>query len=174
MNETPSAKKWFALYTKPRQEFKAASQLGAADIQYYLPTITRVSQWTDRKKQISEPVLKGYIFILASEGERLLALEQQSVVRCIFDRGKPAVIPDWQIENLKQFLINDAEFIINEGLIPGTKVLITDGPFQGIIGVIQNSENGHAIAVSIELLNRSIVAHLPKDSKYKVVKEPVR
>jgi hypothetical protein len=58
-----------------------------------------VRQWSDRKKKITEPLLRGYIFIFADERERMISLEQDSVVRCIFDLGRPAKIPEWQINN---------------------------------------------------------------------------
>lgn len=167
-------KNWFALYTKPRSEFKAAAQIEECGINYFLPSITRVKQWSDRKKKITEPLLRGYIFILADEKERILSLEQHSIVRCIFDAGRPAKIPEWQIDNLKTMLNTNSELFIHEGLIPGTHVKIKDGPFDGIIGIVQNSEGGKTIAISVDLLNRSIIAHLPKESTFEVVRDIMR
>jgi len=166
-----SNKHWFALYTKPRNEFKTARQLEAVGVEYYLPTVVRISQWSDRKKKISEPLLRGYIFIFSDEKERILSLEQPSVVRCLSQRGRPASIPEWQIDNLKKMLETNAEFHIKEGLIPGVKVKIKEGPFQGVIGVVQEAEIGKAIVVSIDLLNRSVIAHLPKESTFEILKE---
>ncbi|MHB8579815.1 MAG: UpxY family transcription antiterminator [Ignavibacteriaceae bacterium] len=167
---TSNDKSWFALYTKSRSEFKAAEEIRAVDVEYYLPAITRVRQWSDRKKKITEPILRGYIFIFADERERMISLEQDSVVRCIFDLGKPAKIPEWQINNLRLFLNGQSDFLVNEGLIPGEKVLIKDGPFEGVIGTILDKGNEKSIAVSIDLLNRSVVAVLPKDSSIELVK----
>jgi len=164
-------KAWFALYTKPRNEFKAAEQIGEYEIHYFLPTITRMKQWSDRKKKITEPLLRGYIFIHADEKERILSLEQKSVVRCIFDQGRPAKIPEWQIDNLKTMLNSNSELFIKEGIIPGTQVRIKDGPFEGIIGTVQNSESGKTIAISIDLLNRSVIAHFPQEYNFEVVKK---
>jgi transcription antitermination factor NusG len=166
-----SEKAWFALYTKSRSEFKAAEQLQSISVQYYLPVIVKWKKWSDRKKKILEPILKGYIFILADEKERKLSLEQFSIVRCVFDNGRPAIIPEWQIENLKKMLSKESDFLIQDGLIPGAKVKIREGPFEGIIGVVQESDNGNTIAVSIDLLRRSVIAHLPKESIFEVVKE---
>jgi transcription antitermination factor NusG len=166
-----SEKAWFALYTKSRSEFKAAEQLQAIGIQYYLPVVAKWKKWSDRKKKIIEPILKGYIFILADERERKLSLEPSSVVRCVFDNGRPAKIPEWQIENLKKMLSKESDFLIQDGLIPGVKVKIREGPFEGIIGVVHESDNGKTIAVSIDLLRRSVIAHLPKESIFEVVKE---
>jgi transcriptional antiterminator RfaH len=162
---------WFALYTKPRHEFKAAGQLERLNINYYLPVVKKINQWSDRKKNVTEPLLRGYIFIHADEKERRLSLEEQSILRCVFDMGKPAVIPEWQMENLSNFLKKESEYFIYEGLIPGMKVRINEGPFQGIVGVIQQTENHNTFAVTIELLNRSVLTHISKDTSFELVKK---
>lgn len=166
MDET---KHWFALYTKSRQEFKAEYQLNRLDIITYLPIVTKIKQWSDRKKKITEPVIRGYIFINANETQRLTALEQSSVIRCIHDLGRPAVIPDWQIDNLKKMIEYKADYFVQEGLVTGTKVEITEGPFTGVTGVVQSSAEGKTISVTIELLNRSVIAYLPKESILRVI-----
>lgn len=162
-------KNWFALYTKPRQEFKAELQLVSMGITTYLPSVQKIRQWSDRKKKINEPVLRGYIFIYATESERLEALEQSSILRCVFDHGRPAAIPEWQIDNLRKMLEYRADYFVKEGLVTGTKVEITDGPFAGVTGIVQSSIEGKTIAVSIELLNRSVIAYLTKDSILRVI-----
>lgn len=169
--ESVQNKFWFALYTKPRTEFKAAKQLEAVGVEYYLPTIVKISQWSDRKKKITEPLLRGYIFILSDERERILSLEQPSIVRCLSEHGRPSRIPNWQIDNLKKMLQTHAEFHIKEGLVAGVKVKIKEGPFQGVIGVVQEAEAGKSIVVSIDLLNRSVIAHLPKESVFEIVRD---
>jgi transcriptional antiterminator RfaH len=165
-----SRKFWFALYTKPRHEFKAAEHLKLLGIHHYLPVVSKKKQWSDRKKIVTEPLMRGYIFIFADEKERLLALEEYSIVRCIFDNGKPAVIPEWQMDNLARFLKQENEFYLHEGLIPGTKVLIKSGPFEGVVGVVLESENHNMFSVSIDLLNRSVITHIAKNNEFEVLK----
>lgn len=171
MKKVTQEKAWYALYTRPKAEFKAAEQLNSIGVKNYLPAITKIRQWSDRKKKITEPLLKGYIFIYATEKERGNSLEENSIIRCVFDHGRPARIPEWQIDNLRKMLSQDADFFINDGLVPGAKVKIKDGPFEGIIGVILENENEKNLAVSIDLLNRTIIAHLPKESLFEVVKD---
>lgn len=170
-NNCTEGRYWYALYTKPRSEFKAAKQLEFVEINFYLPTIERISQWSDRKKKITEPLLKGYIFIYSTEKERITALEQPSVVRCVCERGRPARIPEWQIENLKRMLQTNSVFQIKEGLVKGTKVKIKDGPFQGVIGIVQDAEAGKELVVSIDLLNRSVIAHIPANCEFEIVRD---
>lgn len=140
------------------------------DIDNYLPTITKTKQWSDRKKEVVEPLIRGYIFIYANEKQRLESVEQKSIVRSLFDSGRPACIPDWQIENIKIMLNSDPDLIVHNGIIPGAKVRIKEGSFNGVIGVIINSEKGKSISVTIDLLNRSVIAHLPDSIALELVK----
>ncbi len=45
-----TSKKWFVLYTKPRNELKVAERLSKLGIEVYTPTRMEVRQWSDRKK----------------------------------------------------------------------------------------------------------------------------
>ena len=170
-SDEKNCNKWYALYTKPRSEFKAALQLASLDIQYYLPTIVKERKWSDRTKKITEPLLRGYIFIFASEKERAISVEQDSIVRCIFDQGKPARIPDWQIQNLKKMLEYKYDYFTREGVVPGVKVRIKEGPFENVIGTVQGTDNDKTIAVTIQFLNRSVLAHLPRESVIEVLND---
>jgi transcription antitermination factor NusG len=155
-------KHWFALYTKPRHEFKAQIQFESENIAYYLPTITRLKQWSDRKKKVIEPLFKGYIFIEATEKERLLAVEFNSIVKTIFFGGKPSIIPDYQINNLKTLLSNTNKVEVYHEIIKGNTIKITEGPFEGVEGVVYDvGKNDAMLAVNIDLLRRSVVVKIP-------------
>ncbi len=165
MEQNNGNKYWFALYTKPRHEFKAEQQLKACGIEYFLPTVTRLKQWSDRKKKVKEPLFKSYIFIHANEKERLIALEQYAIVRTIYFNGKPAVVPDWQIENLRKMLEKNVEVFVRDAIKVGSRVKIVSGPFAGIEGVVYKTTNQEQmLAVTIDLLRRSVVVQIPRDS----------
>lgn len=172
MEKLLSTKHWFALYTKPRSEFKAEKQLIAVEVKNYLPTITCLKQWSDRKKKVTKPLLGGYIFIFANEAERLISIEQQAIVRCLFDAGRPARIPEWQIENLRKLLETNQDLLIHNGIVTGAKVIIKSGPLEGVIGTVVEGGTGKSISVSIDLLNRSVIARLTDDCSLEVVSDP--
>ena len=67
---TSMEKKWFVVYTKPKQELKVAGQLSAMGITNYCPTITLVKQYTDRKKKVNKPLLSSYVMVELEEKER--------------------------------------------------------------------------------------------------------
>ena len=154
-------KKWFALYTKPRHEFKAQAQLESENIICYLPTITKLKQWSDRKKKVTEPLFKGYIFIEATEKERLAAVECSAVVKTIFFDGRPSVIPEYQINSLKNLLSNTNKVQVFNEIIRGDRIKIKEGPFEGVEGVVYDvSKDETMLAVNIDLLKRSVVVKL--------------
>jgi transcription antitermination factor NusG len=154
-------KNWFALYTKPRHEFKAQTQIESENIVCYLPTITKLKQWSDRKKKVTEPLFKGYIFIQATEKERLAAVECNAIVKTIFFNGKPSVIPESQIISLKNLLANTNKVEIFHEIIKGDRIKITEGPFEGVEGVVYAvSKDETMLAVNIDLLKRSVVIKL--------------
>jgi transcriptional antiterminator RfaH len=164
-----TSKNWFALVVKSKCEFKAEEELSNLGIQNYLPVTTAIRKWSDRKKKIKVPLIRGYIFVYAGEKERLFSLEQKSVVKCLFDGGRPAVIPDWQIENLKRILEFKSEIIVENYLVAGDAVKIIDGPFEGVIGVLQSTGSERTLSVSIDMIHRSVIVHLPAESVVKAL-----
>jgi len=155
---------WYVLYTHSRCEFKVEKSLKAQGIMVFLPVKKTVKKWSDRTKEIISPLFTGYIFINATEKERLIALEDKQVVKCLTDVGKPAIVPDWQIESIKKMLSVNRNFNVVEGLIKGDEVEITSGLLQGVRGVVFEIENKNNLAISIGLLNRTVIVHLLDES----------
>lgn len=165
-----SDKHWHPLYTKPRQEFKAEQQIAAVGLEYYLPTVTRLKQWSDRKKKVTEPLFNGYIFVYGVEKDRLIALQQNAIVRSLTFNGKPAYVQDWEIENLKKMLAENREVTIQNTLKAGTKVRVTEGPFKDVEGIVSYTPNNEReLAVVIDLLKRSVVVYLPPECVVKKI-----
>ncbi|MDT3697558.1 MAG: UpxY family transcription antiterminator [Ignavibacterium sp.] len=166
MDNTQVIRNWYVLYTRPRAEFKVERSLKIKGIDVFLPVKKTIKQWSDRKKVITSPLFTSYIFIYTDEKERLLSLEDKLIVRCLCDGRKPAVVPEWQIESLKMMLQKDLEPKIFEGLVSGDKIQITNGPLKGISGVIIKMKNSNQLAISIELINRTVIVHLSDEISF--------
>lgn len=164
-------KKWFVLYTKPKHELKAAIQIENIGVEYYLPTVTITKRWSDRKKKITEPIFKSYIFIYANEKERINSMEFKEIVRCVTFLGKPAVVPDWEIENLKSFIEHSNDLVVTDLISTGTKVRIVDGLFKDVIGIVSSINGENYLSVSVDMLHRSVSVKLPKESIIKIIEK---
>ena len=68
-------------------------------------------------------------------------------------------------------LQTDSEILVHNGIVPGAKVIIKSGPFEGIIGTIVTGKAGKSISVTIDILNRSVLASLPDSSDVQLLRE---
>ena len=129
--------KWYALYTKPRWEIKVAKELEETGIETYCPVITEVRQWSDRKKKVTSPLFKSYVFVRLPEKERSKVFEVPGVVQYIYWLGKPAVIRDSEVEIIRRWLEDDNIDLVEVGaLTPGDRITIANGSFKGKEAVI--------------------------------------
>ena len=133
-------KKWYVVYTRPNQELKVASQLSSMGITNYCPTITMLKQYSDRKKKVNKPLLSSYVLVKLKETQRELVFSCSGIVRYLFFLGKPAVVPDNEINLMQDYLdgiYSDIKFTI---LSVGQTYTITQGPFSGIKGRVVETD----------------------------------
>lgn len=128
---------WYVVYTKSRQEQTVASELEKMGIETYCPMITEVRQWSDRKKKVTSPLIKSYVFVKIEETERNKVFEVPGVVNFLFWLGKPAIVREAEIETLKTWLNGEeySEVELNT-LTPGDQLIIANGSFKGKKAII--------------------------------------
>ena len=134
-------KKWFVVYTSPQQELKVASQLSAMGIINYCPTITLVKKYSDRKKKVTKPLLSSYVMVRLKDKERNKVFACNGIVRYLFFLGKPAVVPDNQINLMQDHLNGVYNYFKVTTLSVGDSHTITEGPFSGVTGKVVETDN---------------------------------
>lgn len=95
---------WYAVYTKPRWEKKVAESLIRKQVETYCPINRVTHQWSDRKKVIEEPLFKSYVFVRIPEKMKTTVRETGGIVNFVYWLGKPACIPEHEIDLIKRFL----------------------------------------------------------------------
>lgn len=136
-------KPWLAFYTKPRHEKKAAERLSEQGFEVYCPLIKTRVRWSDRWKKVEKPLISSYIFARVDELEREQLLQDPGVLRCLFWRGKPAVVKEEEIEILKLIVKHGTDAEV-QSFEPGQKAIISDGELEGQKGVIVHINNEEA------------------------------
>ncbi len=133
------SKQWMAVYTKPRNEKKVIERLSLMGIECYCPMQTRLKQWSDRVKKVTEPLISSYVFVKVSEKDREMVLQDIAVRNFVFWLGKPAIIRNEEIERLK-YINKDGELVesINfKEFKRGDKVRLIKSGFENTNGVLQ-------------------------------------
>jgi transcription elongation factor/antiterminator RfaH len=150
---------WYAIYTRSRHEQKVYHRLKEKDFETFLPLVERWSRRRDRRKKIHLPLFPGYLFVQTDmNGEIYLnILKTDSVVRILCNEGKPAPIPDEQI-NAIQVLMKDGIAVTPfPYLKEGMRVRVVNGPLIGVEGMlVKTKPNKHRLVLSVDLLQESV------------------
>jgi transcription elongation factor/antiterminator RfaH len=158
-------KHWYALYVRSRSEKKVLMQLEEQGIEAFLPLVTRLKQWSDRKKKVEEPLFKSYVFVHSNEKEHYPVLNVYGVVKFVTFEHKPVVVPDNQIIAIKRYIDDFTEEetnLKNADLKEGQLVRIIAGTMMGLIGRLQSVKDKKRLTVYIEAVGQYISVSIPR------------
>lgn len=148
---------WYAVYTRSRFEKRLMELLIEKGIEAYVPLRKVLKQWSDRRRLVEEPIIRSYCFVRVGEKEYYEVLNTPGAVRYIWFSGKPAPIPDRQIEILKIITGSDVEVdCLPDTFQPGIKVMVNAGPLTGLTGELVNISNKKRVIIRIDQLNQVI------------------
>lgn len=152
------------MYVHSRHEKKVFSRLNEIGIDAYLPLVRTLKQWSDRKKWVEEPLIKGYVFVNVSDKERGMVFVVEGVVNYLRFQGKDAIVRDEEIIALQK-LIEHGYNIEAKDLVTnfnkGDYVLINYGPLKGIKGIIAKNPKNAKIELELTSLKKLIKVEVP-------------
>jgi transcription antitermination factor NusG len=148
---------WFAIWTRSRHEQVVREQLEKKHIDAFLPTITKWSRWKDRKKKIDWPLFPGYCFARFNPDNALAVLKCSGVVSIVSFEGKPAPIPEYELDSIRLLVTSDLQFdpcpMIKEGML----VEVVHGPLRGVIGRLMRKDATRArLVLSVDLIGQAV------------------
>ena len=143
---------WWVLYTKARQEKAVARELLAYEVPFYLPIVKKTSVCRDRKVTSHVPLFPGYVFLFGSDDQRVQALTTNRISR---------VLPVYDPERLERDLRQIAQLIaakmpltVEARFVPGERVRVRHGPFEGLEGVVMRRHGQTRLLVTVNYLQR--------------------
>jgi len=141
------------------------------------PTYQALSIRKDRRKVISKPIFKGYIFFrgLLDSESHLEVLKTPGVVEILQNRKGPTPVPYEQVENVRILEKHVGDCFHGADLVVGDAVIVRDGPLTGLRGVIDIIDRKKlyihvdAIPGSVMIKVETHQVQLEKDSVYSLV-----
>lgn len=155
-------KDWIAVYTKPRHEKVVESEFTDKHIESYLPLISKKRRWSDRMKWIETPLFKSYIFARIELKNYLEVLQTHGVHHIVKFQNKIAVIPDYQIENLKTMIEGGFDPFPSDYFIVGDEVRVVGGPLKGINGVVARSDAQDKLIIKIDAIQHAVAVQIER------------
>lgn len=165
MTDVKDNKKWFAIYVKSRSEKKVLKLLEDIGIESFLPLITRVKQWSDRKKKVEEPLFRSYLFVNIPLNDYYTVLNVNGVVKFITFEKKPVPVPENQIIAIKEYL-NDTELhsINYEDFKEGELVRVKTGQMKDLVGRFIKINGKHRVIIDIEAVGQSLAVNVARSN----------
>jgi len=156
---------WYVLYTKPRNEKKVALLLEQKGVVVYCPTQETIKQWSDRKKKVVEPVFRSYLFVQLDEYKKdsVYTLTTPGAVRFLWWQGKPGVVRDEEIQQIKDFLGLYKDAIITTQIHEGEEVTIKEGVLKENKGKVLRVQ-GNKVTLHLKSIGLNIIAQVPLQS----------
>jgi transcription antitermination factor NusG len=153
---------WYAVYTKPRWEKKVSMLLENQGIETYCPLNRIRKRWSDRMKWVDEPLFKSYVFVHIGSDEFTKARMVSGVLNFVYWLGKPAIVKDREIEDIRRFLGEHTDVEVKPvELRPDSTVVIRSGPLMDREATVRRVYH-NSVEIVIESLGYRLVAQIEK------------
>jgi len=153
---------WYALHTRPRHEKLVAQRLTERGVETFMPTVTEVHRWSDRKKSVQLPLFSCYVFakFIPNRSDRLQVLRVGGVLGLVGSQGEGTPIPDAQIDAVKTLIGGAVPWSPYPFLKIGQRVRIRGGALEGMEGILVSRNGNETLVISVDALQRSLAVRV--------------
>lgn len=151
---------WHALFTRHQHEKSVALALSNKFHEVYLPLYRSERQWQDRAKKLWYPLFPCYLFIRGGMDRQLQIITTPGVIQIVGWGGHPAIIPQPQLNAVRQIIESCVIVETHPYLQCGDRVRVKTGPLMGLEGILTRKKGVARLVVSMEMLGRSAAVEI--------------
>jgi transcriptional antiterminator NusG len=153
---------WYAVQTRARHEKVVAQRLQEGGLTTFLPLVTEIHSWSDRKKSVELPLFGCYVFVrlAPTSEERLRVLRVDSVLSFVGIRGQGTPIPDLQIDAVRMLIEERLPWSTHPFLKIGQRVRIRSGALTGLEGILVSRNGDRTLVLSVDAIQRSLAVRI--------------
>jgi len=158
----PGTETWYALQTRPRHEKIVTQRLEERGVTTFLPLVTEVHRWSDRRKSVEVPLFGCYVFVkLPPTGEdRLRVLRIDGVFKFVGGRGMGTPIAEAQIDAVRTLIGQQIPWSTHPFLQIGQRVRVRGGALDGVEGILLARNDDNTLVVSVDAIQRSLAVRI--------------
>jgi len=156
------AANWYAVQTRARHEKMVAHRLQEQGMTTFLPLVSEVHRWSDRRKVVELPLFSCYVFVqlFPTNEQRMRVLRLDGVFSLVGVRGEGTPIPDEQVEAVRTLVAQNLPWSNHPFLKVGQRVRIRGGALDGVEGVLLSRDGESTLVVSIDAIQRSLAVRI--------------
>jgi transcription antitermination factor NusG len=151
---------WFAVQVWSRREPFVTTHLQGQGYECFLPMVKSFRKWSDRMKEIEQPLFPGYLFCrfdLNSRGPLLMT----PGVRQIVGIGRTAMaVEEHEVEAIRLAIESGLPSQPWPYLQVGQRVRVNHGSMNNLEGILINFKGSNRVILSVTLLQRSVAMEI--------------
>jgi transcription antitermination factor NusG len=147
---------WFALQVRSRREFQVSTQLTGQSYECFLPVYKSERRWSDRVKEIEQPLFPGYLFCRFDLNNRGPVLMTPAVQQIVGIGRTPVPVEETEIESIRQALASGLPSQPWLYLQVGQRVRVNHRNITNLEGILVSFKGSHRVVLSVSLLQRSV------------------
>ena len=153
---------WYAIHTRARHEKIVTTRLEQQGITTFLPTITEVRRWSDRRMCVEFPLFSCYAFVNLPWVPELRAkvVRTDGVLGFVGFCGGGIPVPDIEIQNIRTLLESMVPYTTCPFLKIGQRVRIRGGSLEGMEGILLARNGNNSLVISVEPIQRSLAVRI--------------
>jgi len=136
--------------------------LEARGYECFLPLYKSVRQWSDRRKEVEQPLFPGYLFSRFDFHNRGPLLMTPGVQQIVGAGGTPTPVSENELESIRQALASGLSSQPWPYLEVGDQVRVTYGSLSNLEGILIHFKGSHRIVLSLTLLRRSVAVEIDR------------
>jgi transcriptional antiterminator RfaH len=158
---------WYAIHTHPAREAVAAMNIERLGLQVFLPKIKEQKTVWGVAKSVIKPLFSGYLFAQFCPARYLHLIQYARGVRRVVGNGnRPLPVDDEIILAVREGIGEEGYVQIQpKPMHPGDRVMVHEGPLEGLKGVLQQELGEHErVVILLEAIEYQ--ARLLIDKRY--------
>lgn len=159
------SKSWYLVYTKPRGEEHAFTNLSRQGFQAYLPRLRHWRKRRGKRVEVVEPLFPRYLFVqLDTHTDNWAPIRSTPGVASLVRFGNdPARVPEDFVRYLQS---RESEHGLHEWaepeFYPGEAVRVAEGPLTGFEGILLAATGSERVLLLLHMLGKEVRAQLTR------------
>jgi transcription termination/antitermination protein NusG len=154
---------WYVAHTRARNEKALVTDFSRMGISSYLPLVTRETR-SRRTRRVSHsvvPVFPSYVFFIADEEQRYLALRTNRIAKLLIVPEQAQFVAE--LDRVRLLLQCTQDFAVVQRLGTGDWVRIMGGPLTGLEGTVVRIAGKWRLSLNVTTLGQSILVEVDRD-----------
>lgn len=146
----------FAIMVKYRHEKAVAAALAGKGYAQYLPLQRFVRKYQGHCREVELPLFPSYVFARFDPEYRLPILSIPGVFSIVGNGIRPLPVEESEFESIRRLCETGIETEEAAPCEVGNRVVVMEGPLEGVMGTLISSTNHRRLVVAVTLLNRAV------------------